>query len=435
MAKVNLTGRHLKSQTPAPASGRISYQDAETEGLEVRVTAAGKRTFAVRYRSRGLRTSRRYTLGDHPPLTLKAARIAAEDLLAALRLKGEDPFDARAARERPAEALAGPTLAALATSFLEVRESKLADSTATEYRRIIKAYLKEGPLADRTAASLTAGDLEARLAAIAKDAPRMANRVYQLVHAVTRWGRKKGMLTADPMESVERPAPEQSRERVLKPAEIAAVWKAAEEPAPTKERVKVAHQVATLVRLLLLLGTRSTETILMRWQDLDLVGVKPSRTDKRGTPATWTIPGEYRKGERLIVVPLSPTAVKILEDLQPVTGEGERVFPDVSITNVERDWWSGVRDRAMAAGAQHFTRHDLRRTCATGCAELGAEPHIVSRILGHAMVEGTVPVSGAYNRYVYLHEKATALNAWAGRVLQAVATAGKGARVLAHKPR
>jgi hypothetical protein len=63
-----------------------------------------------------------------------------------------------------------------------------------------------------------------------------------------------------------------------------------------------------------------------------------------------------------------------------------------------------------------FTLHDLRRTCATGCARLGASESTVSRILGHKAVAGTIAVSGIYDRFDRLPEIRSALAAWSTHV-------------------
>ena len=52
----------------------------------------------------------------------------------------------------------------------------------------------------------------------------------------------------------------------------------------------------------------------MRWSDID------------DRAQTWTVPGMYRKGGRTHVVPLSPLALRILEDLRPIGGAKEWVF-------------------------------------------------------------------------------------------------------------
>jgi integrase len=59
--------------------------------------------------------------------------------------------------------------------------------------------------------------------------------------------------------------------------------------------------------------------------------------------------------------------------------------------------------------------HDLRRTCATGMAEIGIAPHIVEAVLNH--VSGArASVAGTYNRAAYGPEKKAALERWAAHV-------------------
>jgi len=56
--------------------------------------------------------------------------------------------------------------------------------------------------------------------------------------------------------------------------------------------------------------------------------------------------------------------------------------------------------------------HDLRRTAATGMADIGIPPHIVEAALNH--VSGAkAGVAGTYNRAAYANEKRAALERWA----------------------
>jgi len=81
----------------SPAEGNVIEWDTEVKGLGIRVTAAGQRSFVLRYVIAG--RERRMTLGSYPALSVSAAR----DL--ATRHKGDiahnrDPLDQRkAARE------------------------------------------------------------------------------------------------------------------------------------------------------------------------------------------------------------------------------------------------------------------------------------------------------------------------------------------------
>ena len=56
--------------------------------------------------------------------------------------------------------------------------------------------------------------------------------------------------------------------------------------------------------------------------------------------------------------------------------------------------------------------HDIRRTVATGMANIGVQPHIIEAVLNH--ISGhKAGVAGIYNRAVYASEKRAALKRWA----------------------
>ena len=63
-----------------------------------------------------------------------------------------------------------------------------------------------------------------------------------------------------------------------------------------------------------------------------------------------------------------------------------------------------------------WTLHDIRRSVATGMAELGVMPHIIEAVLNH--VSGhKAGIAGVYNRASYEREKRAALAMWADHVL------------------
>jgi integrase len=66
-------------------------------------------------------------------------------------------------------------------------------------------------------------------------------------------------------------------------------------------------------------------------------------------------------------------------------------------------------------GIESWRLHDIRRTVATGMADLGVQPHVIEAVLNH--VSGhKAGVAGVYNRARYTHEKRVALSAWADHV-------------------
>ena len=95
-------------------------------------------------------------------------------------------------------------------------------------------------------------------------------------------------------------------------------------------------------------------------------------------------------------------------------------------------WWTEIKGRLDAAmkPAVPWVLHDLRRTAATGMAELGIAPHIVEAVLNH--VSGAkAGVAGVYNRAAYAPEKKAALERWASHVAGIVS--GKPVNVVAMR--
>jgi integrase len=143
----------------------------------------------------------------------------------------------------------------------------------------------------------------------------------------------------------------------------------------------------------------------MSWDELDL------------HQGVWRIPRDRTKNGLPHEVPLSEIAIAILDDQprrggkQLVFGEGEGSFQGWSKAKAALD------RRILLAGAQllPWRLHDLRRTVATGMAELGTLPHVVEAVLNH--ISGhKAGVAGIYNRATYFQERREALRQWAARV-------------------
>jgi integrase len=216
-------------------------------------------------------------------------------------------------------------------------------------------------------------------------------------------------VAANPCTGVWRPGPPPARERVLTPAELRAFWAATD---------RVGEPFGAALKLLLLTGARRDEVAGMRKQELSEDG------------ATWTLPGERTKNHRAHVVPLPPLAQRILADVPHIEGPfvftttGKKPISGFSRMKARLDglMLAAAQEQAKAAGRvpdavsiPPWRVHDLRRSAATGMAELGIAPHIVEACLNH--VSGArAGVAGVYNRATYAAEKETALMRWAAHV-------------------
>jgi hypothetical protein len=92
-----------------------------------------------------------------------------------------------------------------------------------------------------------------------------------------------------------------------------------------------------------------------------------------------------------------------------LTGRADLVLDGWSLGR-ELHWWRRMIKRRMitATGAANFTRHDLRRTTASGMCRIGVPVHAADTVLGHVVKgSGRSSIHGAR-----LVEAAGALLRW-----------------------
>jgi integrase len=207
-----------------------------------------------------------------------------------------------------------------------------------------------------------------------------------------RWLFQHRRVTANPAVGVWHPGPPPSRERVLNEAELKSFWQAAG---------KARAPYGLIFKLLLLTGARLNEVAGMRRAELSEDG------------ATWTIPGTRTKNHRTHLLPLPPLARELIE-VDPKSSPENFLF--VNGNGPLKSWARPKAELDAAMGAPAPWRlHDLRRTAATGMADLGILPHVIEEVLNHASgFKGGV--AGTYNRAAYAAEKAAALERWAAHI-------------------
>lgn len=159
----------------------------------------------------------------------------------------------------------------------------------------------------------------------------------------------------------------------------------------------------------------------------EVAGVAKAELDLNDIAPMWVIPGERTKNGEPNRVPLSPLAVKLINAAAELSaGNKEWLFP--SAIDPEKAIDPHAPTKALersreALGIENFRIHDLRRTAATGMAELGINPHTVSLVLNHISVRRGTITGKVYDRYSYDREKREALNAWGVQLEKIIAGA------------
>ena len=406
-----------------PAQGRVEYFDAAFGGLALRVTCGGHKSWSLFYRTGG--RLRRFTLGNFPALKPAGARREAQRILDKVVL-GEDPLAEKQA-QRYVRSPEEETFAAAVADYLERYAKKnTAASTYAETKRILegddlKAWRK------RPLASISRRDVNDVIDAIAVRAEVQANRTLAKLRALFNWAVSKDRVPVSPIEGLKPPTKEQARDRALCDDEIRWFWTACEASG---------WPFGPLAQLLLLTAQRRDEVAGMEWGEIDF------------KKSLWSLPRHKAKNGRAHEVPLSAAALAVLRSLPRV--DKDLVFTTTGKTAIsgfsrakrrlDREIEKARRtslglpldddeyrrvleldpDKPLPVAIPPWTVHDLRRTAATGMARLNIAPHVVDKIQNH--VSGNIRgVAAVYNRFEYLEERRTALEAW-GRYVSNLVT-------------
>jgi integrase len=406
MTRKELTAKAIESVKP-PRSGRVEIWDSRVPGFGLRVAASGAMAWVVMTRIKGRQV--RKTLPGRPYLEAvedngrRGKRLAGFGLAEARQLAGAVKDAAREGRdllaEMQAEQDAGRKQEEAKRKAVKTFGDLVKDYCLREIPHLSRGWEVESTIdrellpnwGDRELAEIGKVDVrEITNAVLDAGKPAAANKLFEIIRRLFNWAIKQGNYGVDhsPCDRMDPPAKKVERDRVLTDDEIRALWAAGE---------ALGYPFGPFFQLLLLLGQRLNEVAGMQWSEIDW------------KESVWTIPVERCKSKRPHLVPLSSSAVAILQSLPRFAG------PHAFTTTAGKRPISGfhkAKERLDQLGGieAHYRIHDLRRTVRTRLAKLGVVEVVAERVINHA----PRGLSRIYDQWGYLPEKRAALEAWAG---------------------
>ncbi|MDA1059604.1 MAG: tyrosine-type recombinase/integrase [Proteobacteria bacterium] len=170
---------------------------------------------------------------------------------------------------------------------------------------------------------VTTADVLAVLSPIWTEKPETAVRVRQRIGTVMKWAIAQQWRQDNPAEYVAEALPKQDkskkkRRKFLPYAQVAGCIGVVQ-----SSGAGVSTKLA--LEFLVLTATRSGETRLARWDEIEWEA--PATPATSATSATWVIPGSRMKTKREHRVPLTARAVEILREAETLADGSGLIFP------------------------------------------------------------------------------------------------------------
>lgn len=354
MSKIRLTDLSIQKLKP-PQKGQKDYWDSALPSFGVRVSQGGSKTFVV------VINRRRKSLGRYPNTRLKYARSEAQKLLFGRN-------------EQIAREILDISYADAVERFLQIKEPDLRPRTFEAYARVLTIVHFDMMVRD-----IRPFQVEDALNRVTGQASRA--QTFTVLKMLFGWCVSREYCDKNPMQNLKKPRMPPARERVLSDDELALIWKACEH----------LGTYGVIVQLLMLTGQRQAQIANLHttWVQKDHV----------------VFPGSIMKNKLEHYCPLLNVAQMTLMRALPI--EGYYFSPISAVGRPFSAWSKSKRKLDEIIQIDPWRLHDLRRTWSTNAARLDVEPHIIARVLSHALPEGKI--SAIYNRHKYRQQMSDAM--------------------------
>lgn len=376
----------LKAQSVAKPG-----RHADGGGLYLRVTPAGAKAWVFMTARHGKRVE--IGLGGYSSVSLAAARRLATEMREAVAL-GRDP---RAVLQPPAPPVSVTTFGVFADAYItSVEDGWKNDTHRQQWRNSLRdhaASLRDMPL--------DAIDTDAVLAVLQPiwtTKPETAGRVRGRIEKVLAAAKARGLRPRDSMN----PATWRGHLDVLLPRRSRLTrghhpaLSFAEAPSFMAELRSRPALAARCLEFTILTAARSGEALGATWGEIDLLS------------QLWLIPAARMKAGADHAVPLSSTAVEVLQRLKPA--EPLASTPVFSIAGAQRSNMA-MTMLLRRMGRANITVHGFRSTFRDWAGDATDHPReLVEQALAHTIAN---KAERAYRRGTAIERRRPLMQAWA----------------------
>jgi integrase len=380
----------LKSLKPESKA----YTRADGLGLVVFIQPNGRKWWRFRYRFNG--KANMISLGTYPDVSLLEAR-ERRDEARKLLAKGIDPSNQRKIEDSQRRDNEKNTFKVWAEKWIEHwrvdKSPRHVGYTQRRLERHVYPLIGSTPIVEIEAPMIA----DVMRAIVNEGANDVAKRMRETIGMIFRYA------IADKTSMLKRNATNDIKPSdIIPPRQKTNYARISSKELPVLLRT-IDNSDATAItriaiKLIALTFVRTSELIGARWGEIHIEAKQ------------WRIPAERMKMRSEHIVPLARQAIDLLEQLRPMTGETEYLFPN------QLDYQKSMSNNTILKALERMgykgrmTGHGFRGVASTILHEQGYDHSHIELQLAHSPRDA---VSAAYNHALYIPQRAKMMQEWA----------------------
>jgi len=369
------------------------YTLQDGDGLYLLVKTNGSKSWRFNYYRPGITPKKRALLsfGLYPDVSLSSAR-EKRDEARSLVASGIDPQHKIKQQREHAQFQADSVFSVVAAQWFDVKKTTVsADHAFDIWRSIERDVLPavgEIPIQEIKPRHL----IQALEPVKFRGSLETLRRIIQRINEIMIFAINLGLIDINPASGISYAfeKPKKEHQPSIRPERLPEFLSAL-------SKANVTQQTRSLILWQLLTIVRPSEAVTVAWREIDF------------EKSLWVIPPEKMKMKREHVVPLCSHALAVLEQLRPISGHREYVFP--SIKEPRQPMHAQTANAAIKrmGFSGELVAHGMRAIASTAMNEAGFNPDVVEAALAHLEKD---EVRRAYNRSVYLDQRVELMQWW-----------------------
>jgi integrase len=389
-----LTNTQIKQAKPRDKE----YSLNDGDGLSLRIRPNGSKSWFFNYLVPVTKKRFKLGLGSYPEVSLAQARKKREEARS-LVAQGIDPKVQKKQQELEEQTQLENTFESLSVRWLNKKKAETLESTYLKRKSMLNKYLAPH-LASYPLVSIKPMLVKGILDPIAEQGKiETVKRLCIILNEIMRLGVASGAIEYNTLSDITKLYPNKQvvHNPTLAPEELPELVTAIRDANIRKTtRCLLLWQLHTMVR--------PGEAAKARWREIDF--------DNK----VWIVSSQTMKMKREHLVPLTSQMIDILEEVKPLSGHLEFIFPADRKPKAHCSTQTANMALKRMGFAGKTTAHGFRSLASTTLNAEGYNSDFIEAALAH---EEANKIRRAYNRNDYLAHRRPMMMWWSERIERA----------------